>query len=370
MEPYLLEQFGNPSAIHTEGRLARQAVEHARSTIARTIEVRPEFVTFTSGGTEANNIAIMGHVQALARAGRPYEHMTIVTTRLEHPSVLRVCDALAAQGVQVRYVPVSSTGRIKLDALQTMVDDTTVLLATSYANSEIGTIQPTRPIAKILKKQASADAIFVLDCAQAPLWLRCQFASLGVDIATFDFGKCQGPKGVGALVHNPARTLLPTTYGGGQERDLRPGTESVAAIVGAAVAFKEAQANYKERAAQVAHVRNQFVEMLLQQIDEVVLNGAPLKSGDRIANNINISIPGLDTEFLTVVLDTAGFAVSTKSACSGAGGGQSAVVLETSGDAARAASTLRITLGPDTTLAELEKLTIALHAHVEKMKMY
>jgi cysteine desulfurase len=371
MMPYLSGQFGNPSAIHAEGQMTRQAVEEARQTIASAVQVRPEFVTFTSGGTEGNNLAIFGVIESLAQSGRSYESMTVVTTKIEHPSVGETCDALKRRGVEVRYVQVTEAGKIDLEQLRTLLDESVVLFSTALINSEIGTIQPAHAIRKILKtaeEQFGTEVFFHLDAAQAPLWVNCQFDSLSADFVTLDAAKCCGPKGVGVLIRSRRTNITPVVHGGGQESGLRPGTENVAGIVGAAVAIKEAQGEYSSRVESVSSVRDQAIVHMQTELPQVVINGA--EGGDRVANNINISIPGLDTEFATVVLDKHGFAVSTKSACSGAGGGASTVVLETTTDPARAASTLRITLGPDTTLEQLKSLTAVLKQHIEQMGRY
>ncbi|MAZ30352.1 hypothetical protein CL655_03670 [bacterium] len=371
MEPYLTELFGNPSAIHQEGQRARDAVEAARTQVARALQVRPELVTWTSGGTEGNNLAILGVVEAVHAAGRAYTDMAVVTTKIEHPSVGLAMEALAQRGVEVRCVSVGETGKIDLTHLNELLDERVVLMSTAYANSEIGTIEPVHAIRKQLnaaEAKHQTHIYFHLDAAQAPLWLTCQFDSLGADLVTLDATKCCGPKGVGVLVRSRRVELAPTIFGGGQEQGLRPGTENVASIVGAAKAIEWAQADWRERSESVGAVRNTAVTHLLEHIPQAVLNGAPCSSGERLANNINISIPGLDTEYATVVLDTAGFAVSTKSACSGAGGGASTVVQETTGDPARASATLRITLGPDSTPAHIQSLTEVLKKHIEKME--
>jgi cysteine desulfurase len=371
MMPYLSGQFGNPSAIHAEGQMTRQAVEEARQTIASAVQVRPEFVTFTSGGTEGNNLAIFGVIESLAQSGRSYESMTVITTKIEHPSVGEACDALKCRGVEVRYVEVTETGKIALEQLRTLLDDSVVLFSTALINSEIGTIQPAHAIRKILKtaeEQFGTEVFFHLDAAQAPLWVHCQFDSLSADFVTLDAAKCCGPKGVGVLLRSRRTSIVAVVHGGGQESGLRPGTENVAGIVGAAVAIKEAQGEYSSRVESVSSVRDQAIAHMQTELPQVVINGA--EGDNRVANNINISIPGLDTEFATVVLDKHGFAVSTKSACSGAGGGASTVVLETTTDPARAASTLRITLGPDTTLEQLKSLTAVLKQHIEQMGRY
>lgn len=369
--PWLESDWGNPSAIHEEGKRAHEAVEAAREQIAKAVQVRPEFVTFTGGGTEGNNLGIFGTIERLRAAGRAYSEMEVVSTKIEHPSITRAMERLRALGVSVRYVEVKESGVIDLADLRTQLNEKTVLVTYAYANSEIGTVQPTRAIGKVVKaaeEQYGTEILTLVDAAQAPLWLTCQFDAVGADFLVLDASKCCGPKGVGALIRSRRAELAPVVYGGGQEAGRRPGTENVAGIAGAAVAIAWAQADWRERVEKIAAVRDQALEHVRAEISEVVVNGAD--GGDRIANNINISIPGLDTEYAAVVLDAHGFAVSTKSACSGAGGGASTVVLETTGDPARASSTLRVTLGPDTIFSQLQSLTAVLKQHVAQMKQY
>ncbi|MEY2665739.1 MAG: hypothetical protein RLZZ480_844 [Candidatus Parcubacteria bacterium] len=307
--------------------------------------------------------------------------MEVVTTQIEHPSVMNTMKALEARGVVVRYIEVDSEGFVKLDALRALLNEKTTLFSVAYANSEIGVVQNLHAIRKVLtetEKKFGTKIFFHVDAAQAPLWLTCQFDRTYADLLTLDTGKCNGPKGVGLLVRSRRATLAPTLFGGGQESGLRPGTENTAGVVGASVALLLAQKDYKMRAEKVAKVRDASVAHLLAEIPSAILNGPA--GEDRLANNINISIPGLDTEFATVVLDKHGFAVSTKSACAGAGGGESAVVKAISNDPAlttftpeqaraRAASTLRISLSPETTLQNLKDLTKVLKTHINKMKL-
>jgi cysteine desulfurase len=368
MVSVLTSAYGNPSAVHTEGQIARELVEEARTQIARVAQVKPEHITFTSGGTEANNIAIMGYVEQLHAAGRAYKDMQIITTRIEHPSVTNAFLALASRGVDVAFVEVDDLGQVQKNHLRSLLSEKTVLVSVALINSEIGTIQPLHHLAKILTAAESTHhttIAFHLDAAQAPLWYTCQFDTLGADLVSLDFAKCCGPKGVGALLRSRRVTLAPVLYGGGQESGLRSGTENVAGIVGGAAAFLEAQREYKSRAERVSKVRDAGIALLTAVSDAIVLNGP--EGRERVVNNINLSLLGLDTEYLTVWLDTQGFAVSTKSACAGAGGGESAVVKAISNDTARALSTLRITLGPDTTVQNLQALAEEIGKHRETM---
>lgn len=369
MEPFLRTEYGNPSAIHAEGLTARNAVERARAQVGRAVQVRPEFVTFTGGGTEANNLAMIGTIEALRTSGTSYADMSIVSTKIEHPSVSRVLDRFAAQGIEILYVAVDEYGVVQLDSLREVLSEKTVLVSVAYANSEIGTIQPLRAMKKIMTEaELKYDSTMLLhvDAAQAPLWLNCQFDSVGADLLSLDTQKCGGPKGAGILIQSRRVRIEAISGGGGQEKGLRPGTENVPGIVGAGAALELAQVTWRTRAEQTAQVRDAAFAYIQSNIPEAVLNGP--QGNERIANNINISIPGLDTEYAAVVLDSKGFAVSTKSACAGAGGGESAVVLAISDDHTRAAATLRFSLGPQTTLENLEKLADILAEHIAKMR--
>ena len=371
MLPYLENEFGNPSAIHAEGIAARSAVESSRQKVATTLGIRPEGVLFTSGGTESNNLAILGRLKYLARKeGIAYSDMEVVTTRIEHPSILSLIPVIEATGVTVRFVEVDEEGKITVAALEKVLSPKTVLVTFAYANSEVGVVQSVsrlvRTVRQFEKTHTHSRRIVVhIDAAQAPLWLPCSLTSLGVDMMSLDVGKCNGPKGVGMLVVRGNVPLLPILYGGGQEQGLRPGTENVANIVGSATALALAQADYKERAASVSKLRDSFIDLLTEALPEVLLNGP--QGEDRLANNINISLPKLDTEYAVVYLDAQGIAASTKSACAGAGGGESTVVSTMTGNSERAKSTLRLSLSADTTLADAKATVTALVRFKNKM---
>ncbi len=362
MRPIYKEVFGNPSGVHQEGQRARALIEATREKIARLLTIRTEDVMFTSGGTEANNIAVAGVIEAAWAAGRAYADMEIITTALEHPSLADTIAAYGEGAATVHLAPVDEGGRIILSEFEKLLNEKTVLVATALINSEIGVIQPTRKLKKLMEE--NSQAVLVIDGAQAPLWHSVQLEMLGADVLTLDSGKCYGPKGVGVLARRHGVALAPSIFGGGQEQGLRPGTENAAAIVGCGVALELAVATQERRAEGVSQLREYFFQRL-ETLPEVVPNGS---REHRAANNVNISIPGLDTEFAVVVLDEHGVAASTKSACSGAGGGESAVVKAISGDAARAKSTLRFTLGETSTKQEVDRVIEILKEHIEKMK--
>ncbi len=371
MIPYLANNFGNANSIHQEGVLARRAIDAARSLVARVLEIKTTGVIFTGSGTESNNLAIIGRIKYLRAEGIAYEDMEIITTKIEHPSILEAVGELEKLGVVVRYVEVNSEGIITVSALAAVLSEKTVLVTFAYANSEVGTIQPVSRLVRSIRrfeKNLTHAIIVHLDAAQAPLWLSCAFKRLGVDVMSLDSGKCHGPKGVGILAFPKAIGLLPILFGGGQEGGLRSGTENVAGIVGAAKSLEMAQMDFEKRGAQVEKIRDEAILLLKEKIPNAVINGSA--GPNRLPNNINFSIPNIDTEFAVIYLDTNGVAASTKSACAGAGGGESVVVKVITSDAARSRATIRFSLGEDTTTEEMKSATDILAQYCEKMSNF
>lgn len=365
MAPYFSQEFANPSAIHKEGQSARRAVEQTRETIARLLKIRPHDLVFTSGGTEANNLAIFGVVDAAHARGTRYEDMEIITTALEHPSVLETLSACATRGVVVHFVSVDAEGRIDMRAFEALLSLKTVLVTCAYANSEVGVVQDVKRITRTVRARGDVRPLVHLDASQAPLWLPIAMDMLGVDLMTLDAGKCYGPKGVGVLAFRHHVELRSYTHGGDQEHGLRPGTENVPLIVGCAEALQVACAEQGTRTARVQAVREYFIQSLLREIPHTVVNGS---REDRIANNVNISISGVDGEFAVVTLDVHGIAASTRSACAGGAGGGSHVVREMTGDEIRAASTIRFTLGEETTKHHVDRAVAVLAAHAARTR--
>lgn len=408
--PYLTESFGNPGSIHTEGQIAKAAVADARTKVARTLAVQPECVTFTSGGTESNNLGIIGVVKAKHESGTPYNQIEIITTKIEHPATSKTFEYLSELGVIVKYVPVDEGGEIILSELQALLTPQTLLVSVAYVNSEIGVIQDIGAISRLISKytkqqifegasetsairgvQTKSDEPYSLygeedfaqnnkevrrlrnsgtylhvDAAQAPLWLPCELSRLGCDLMSLDAGKFGGPKGVGALIHQKRVAIINISYGGGQERGLRPGTESVASIVGFATGLELAQKSWTQNSEKVKALQEYFYQQFTEKIPTVVINGVVGEM--RVGNNINISIPGIDSEFAVVTLDVAGVAISTKSACSSAGGGASTVVQTITNDVDRASTTLRFSLGIETTTSDIDKALLVLQKYVQSLR--
>ncbi len=233
-------------------------------------------------------------------------------------------------------------------------------------NSEIGTVQHVGKLTRIVRaseKKYDSRIYVHIDAAQAPLWLSCELDKLGVDILTLDAGKCYGPKGVGVLAFRYGVSLKSFMFGGSQEGGLRPGTENTALIVGAVEALCIAQEAYQVRSSEIQQLRDSFIEDL-ESIEGVVLNGS---KESRVANNVNISIPGIDSEFAVISLDQQGIACSTKSACGGAKGEGSSVVKAVTHSDERALSTIRFTLGEETTKDEVKQAGKIVRVHAEKM---
>ncbi len=364
MVPFLKSEFGNPGSIHALGVEAKKTLENARKTVARVLSLHPDDIVFTSSGTESNNLAILGFFRAFQKKGKKLSKLHAVTSVIEHSSVLEVFRVLEREGLQVTYLPVSGDGVVDLALLKKLLKQETVFVSIMYANNEIGTVQPIREIAKVLRQHANvsgktrAKPVFHVDASQAPLYLDMQVDRLGADLITLDGQKMYGPKGVGVLIVRHGVELQPLIYGGGQERGLRSGTEHIPGIVGFARALEIAVSEREKEISRLTILRDYFIKKILTLFPHAVLNGSPTL---RLPGNINISIPETDTEFLTLQLDAEGVLVSTKSSCM-RDSEDSYVVRALGGKKFRAAHSLRISLGRfttkkdiDTTLAILRK---------------
>ncbi len=353
MEPWLQGNFANASAIHGEGVVVREAIENAREALAQVLHVRASGVVFTSGGTESNQLAVVGTIEAARAAGRAYSDMRVITTKIEHPSLLGVCDAFQKLGVDIAYAAVTEDGLIDEEHLDSLINDKTILLTYAYVNSEIGVVQRVKRISKMVKAYNTLHGTTVLshiDASQAPLWLPCSLDQLGVDMITLDAGKCYGPKGVGVLAYRHGVEPRSPYAGGGQEGGFRSGTENISGIMGGVCALLRAQTSWSKRSVQIQKLRDRMMHAL-RALPGTVLNGS---EEYRVANNVNISIPGIDGEFAVITLDAHGVAASTKSACASGKGGASPVVLELTRDEVRADGTIRFTLGEETTSEDID----------------
>lgn len=310
MLPYFSEEMGNAQSVHSFGQRAKSAIEKARRQVAALINASPTEIVFLSGGTEADNLAIRG----IADAHRDRGHH-IITTRIEHPAVLRTCEALEANGFRVTYLPVSRDGLIDPEALRRAITGETILISVMLANNETGTIQPVEEIARVVSEARAsglAHLHFHTDAVQAVSKIPIDVKTLGVDLLSLSAHKFHGPKGIGALYVRKGTRIAKLLYGGHHERDRRAGTENVPAIVGFGKAAEMAAAELDERMIRMRELRDYLERQVNSLVSNVAVNGDPDR---RVPNISNMSFSGVDGESLLIALDLKGIAVSTGSAC-------------------------------------------------------
>ena len=296
--------FGNPSSIHSFGREARHYIDLAREMLARSIGAKENEIIFTSGGTEADNMALFGAAESNQHKGKH-----IITTQVEHHAVLHACQRLEKMGFEVTYLPVDETGEISLDDLSTALREDTILVSVMFGNNEVGTLQPIKEIGELLK---SHQALFHTDAVQAYGIEDINVNELNVDLLSVSAHKINGPKGTGFLYGRDKVKLVPRAFGGEQERKRRAGTENVAAIVGFQEAVKIASEERLVKREKYQGFKKTFVEKLAAHNIEFSINGLLEKSMPHI---LNLSFPGTNVEAMLVNLDLAGIAVSSGSAC-------------------------------------------------------
>lgn len=371
--------YGNPGAIHKEGTEAAKLLEQAREKIALELACKAREVVFVSGGTEANNLAILGFVRRLEINGTDLSKTHWVTSSIEHPSVLECFAEIERRGGHVSHVEPNAKGIIEPSSVARALRPETVFVSIQWVNHEIGTVQPLRDIRAVIdehESKHSSTVIFHSDFGQGPLYLSPQVHGLGIDIASIDSGKLYGPRGVGCVyLHNRA-ALAPIIIGGGQERGLRAGTENVALAAGFAKAFSIISTERHSEAKRIKILRDDLAERIVAHIPGVIVNG-DLKHA--FPHMLNISILSISSEYVTLQLDHAGIAISTKSACREGEESRSHVV-EALGDARSAASsvalakeeraqnTLRFSLGKETAARDVRVAAETLAKIIAKTK--
>lgn len=350
-----LQEWANPSALHTEGVKAQRVLDEARTRISRVLECKEHEILFTSGGTEGNNLAIMGTVEAVL-GKRTMSSVHIVTTEIEHASILEPIAALEKAGARVTRIMPDPFGRITAKSLSDALTPSTVLVSIGWANSEIGTMQQLGALAKVIRgyeEERHVKIVFHSDAGQAPLYLPSIIVGLGVDMLTIDSGKLYGPRGVGALFVKKGVSIKPLLYGGGQEKGVRPGTENVALAHGLAAALEEARAERQSEVERLSALREHCVNRLEATFPDAVINGAKDRTLPHI---VNVSVPGIDAEYVVLGMDKRGVAIATKSACE-EGEQDSHVVKALVGPegAWRARTTLRFSFGESTTERKIDR---------------
>jgi cysteine desulfurase len=349
--------YGNASSIHYYGQAARQRLEEARRRLAASIHAAPMVVVFTSGGTEADNLALLGVVRSVAR--RPAH---VVTSAIEHPAVLAACAQLEREGASVTRLPVGPGGCVNPDDVRRALRPETALVSIMHANNELGVIQPIAEIARITRE---AGLPLHSDGVQALGKIPVDVEALGVDLYAMSGHKLYAPKGAGALYVRKGTRLTAISFGGHHERDRRPGTENVPGIAAFGAAAELAAATLAEESARLAALRDRFESAVLGRISGAGINGA---RWNRTPNTSNMYFDGIDGEALVIALDLRGFAVSTGSACSSGAITPSHVLTALGLSPDRARSSLRFSLGRSNTAAQVDALVDALQASLAHLR--
>jgi cysteine desulfurase len=377
MLPFLKQDFGNASSIHYFGQRARAAVDRARHQVAALINAGPNEIVFTSGGTEANNLAISGLIEARSIRGNEalsnnglvqgYGNFHIVTTSIEHPSVRNVLEDLEAQGCEVTWLPAYDNGVIRIEDLKNAVRDDTLLISVMMANNEIGTLQPVGEIGRFVKdvRKEGRKIWFHTDAVQAVGKTLVDVEAIGCDLLSLSGHKIYAPKGVGALYVRRGTKLHPQNIGGRQERRMRGGTESVPLIAALGTAAEIAVDELNTDAARLGTLRDRIENSIAEGIDGVEFNG---DRDRRLPNISNISFRGVEGEGLLINLDMQGIAVSTGSACSSGSLEPSPVIRAIGRNDELARGAIRLSLGRENHSEDVEYLLEKLPAAVSALR--
>lgn len=359
MLPYLREDFGNPSSVHYYGQRAETALENARGRMAELLNAEPDEVIFTSGGTESDNLALRG----AAMAGRRRGATRLLISPVEHDAVTKTARQLAGEyGFELELLPVDEHGMVQPAALAKAIDDRTVLVSVILGNNEIGTVNPIAELAAICRERGVA---LHSDAVQSGAYLSLDVEALGVDLLSIGAHKFYGPKGVGALYARKGAALLPAQTGGSHEAGRRAGTPNVAYIVGMVRAFELAQSELAARTQHFRALRDRVIEGVLAAVPDAQLSG---HREQRLANHASFVFKGVDGNELLMLLDNADFACSSGSACKTGDPEPSEVLLALGLTPEWALGSLRVTVGMQTTAADIEALLAALPALVERAR--
>ena len=357
MLPYFTECYGNPSSIHSTGRDAHKAVDAARRQVAAAINADPAEIYFTAGGSESDNWAIKGAAFAKRDKGNH-----IITTAIEHHAVLHTCQWLEKQGFEVTYLPVDENGLVSVEDVEKAITDKTILISIMAANNEIGTIEP---IAEIGALARSRGILFHTDAVQAVGAIPLDVKAMNIDMLSMSGHKFHGPKGIGALYIRKGVRLDTLIAGGAQERGKRAGTENLPGIVGIGKAIEIATRDMEANAARMTALRDKLIHGILENIPDVRLNGHPTR---RLPNNVNVSVRYIEGEALLLRLDLAGIAGSSGSACTSGSLDPSHVLLAIGLPHEIAHGSLRLTLGTDTTEADIDEVLDKLPGIVKNLR--
>jgi len=358
MAQYFAEKFGNASSLHSYGREAFEAIQESRKRVAGLIGANAEEITFTSGGTESDNLAIVGAVRKMRLRGKDH----VITSGIEHPAVLETCRSLEEEGYKVTYLPVDRYGILNPDDVREAISESTALITVMHANNEIGSIEPIEEIGEIARGRG---VILHTDAVQSVGKIPTDVDELNVDLLTISAHKIYGPKGVGALYVRKGVALQPLIHGGGHEHGFRSGTENVTGIVGLGVASDLARMRREDDARNLGALRDKLVARVLREIEESYLNGHPTK---RLPNNANFRFTGVEGESLILDLDEKGIAASTGSACSSKKLEPSHVLMAIGLNEVEAHGSLRLTLSRGNTGDEIDYVVESLEEAVTKLR--
>ena len=358
MLPFFNSSFGNPSSVHTLGQEAKQALQNSREVVAKLINSEtPEAIIFTSGATESNNLAIRGTAGRNKSRGNK-----IITSSVEHMSIVNPCKLMIRNGFQVIFLPVDKFGVLDLEKLESELDDQTTLVSIVYANPEIGTIEPIKEISKIVhSKKAFLHVDATAACDQVPIDVQTE----NIDLLTMSSNDMYGPKGVGALYIKPGTTIEPANQGGGQERGLRSGTENIPGIVGFAKAAEIAKNEMANESQRLTLLRNNLIKGLTEPIPYSYLNGHPTQ---RLPNNVSVRYSFIEGESILLSLDIMGIYASSGSACAAKTLQPSHVLLALGLQPEDAHGSLMATLGRENTQEDVDKITSIMPDIVKRLR--
>jgi len=357
MFEYMTEKFGNPSSIHSFGREVRKAVDEARENVAALIGANANEIFFTSGGTEADNLALKGVAYANRKKGNH-----IITTSIEHHAILHTCQYLEKQGFTVTYLPVDENAQVRIEDVKNAITDKTILISIMFANNEVGTIQPIKEIGQIAKEKG---IYFHTDAVQVVGHYPINVKELNIDLLTMAGHKFHGPKGVGALYVRRGVRIEAVQQGGGQERSLRAGTENVPGIVGLGKAAEIAKRGMDKEIAHISFLRDKLIKGIQEKIPHIKLNGHPTL---RMPGNVNFSFLYIEGESLLLNLDLKGIAASSGSACTSGSLDPSHVLLAMGLSHEVAHGSLRISLGRGNTEEEIDYCLTVLPEIIERLR--
>ncbi len=357
MKPYFTDDFGNPSTLYRLGQKSKEALEEARKRVADGINAKPEEIIFTSGGTEADNLAIKGIAFRDKDDGKH-----IITSEIEHPAVRETLHFLESLGFEVTYLPVYEDGIVRVEDVENAIRDDTILITIMHANNEIGTIQPIAEIGKIAKEKGIK---FHTDAVQSFGKIPVDVDELGVDLLSLSSHKIYGPKGVGALYIRKGTRLEPQMHGGGQERGIRSGTENVPGIVGFGKAAQLASENLQEDYDHLIAIRDELIDKVLERVPFSYLNGSRY---DRLPNIVSFRFAAIEGESLILLLDAKGIDSSTGSACSSKTLQASPILKALGLDDVDVHGSLRLSIGLENSLENVDTVVDAIESAVETLR--